>query len=33
VGAYNFPGATFDNSLIGYYGPPRTITASLQFKF
>jgi len=33
VGAYNFPGATFDNSLIGYYGPPRTVTASLQFKF
>ncbi len=33
VGAYNFAGATFNNSLIGYYGPPRTVTASLQFKF
>jgi len=33
VGAYNFAGAAFDNSLIGYYGPPRTFTASLQYKF
>lgn len=33
VGAYNFAGALFDNSLIGYYGPPRTVTASVQFKF
>ncbi len=33
VGAYNFAGATFDNSLIGYYGPPRTFSASLQYKF
>jgi iron complex outermembrane receptor protein len=33
VGGYNFAGATFNNSLIGYYGPPRTVTASLQFKF
>ncbi|MDP3655496.1 MAG: TonB-dependent receptor, partial [Brevundimonas sp.] len=22
VGGYNFPGALFDNSIIGYYGPP-----------
>lgn len=22
VGGYNFPGALFNNSLIGYYGPP-----------
>ena len=33
VGAYTFPGATFNNSLIGYYGPPQTVTASLQVKF
>ncbi len=33
VGAYTFPGALFDNSLIGYYGPPQTVTASLQVKF
>lgn len=33
VGGYNFPGALFDNSLIGYYGPPQTVTASLQVKF
>jgi len=33
VGAYTFPGALFNNSLIGYYGPPQTVTASLQVKF
>jgi len=33
VGGYNFLGAVFNNSVIGYYGPPRTFTASLQFKF
>ncbi|WP_372706998.1 TonB-dependent receptor [Brevundimonas sp.] len=33
VGGYNFPGAAFNNSLIGYYGPPQTFTASLQVKF
>ena len=33
VGGYNFPGALFDNSIIGYYGPPRTITASLKVNF
>ncbi|HEY1073450.1 TonB-dependent receptor [Brevundimonas sp.] len=33
VGGYNFLGAAFNNSLIGYYGPPRTVTASLQYKF
>ncbi|WP_298747423.1 TonB-dependent receptor [uncultured Brevundimonas sp.] len=33
VGGYNFPGAFFDNSIIGFYGPPRTVTASLQVKF
>ena len=33
VGGYNFPGALFNNSIIGYYGPPQTVTASLQVKF
>ena len=33
VGGYNFPGAAFNNSVIGYYGPPQTVTASLQVKF
>jgi len=33
VGGYNFAGASYNNSLIGYYGPPRTVTASLQYKF
>ena len=33
VGGYNFLGAAYNNSLIGYYGPPRTVTASLQYKF
>ena len=33
VGAYAFPGALFNDSLIGYYGPPQTVTASLQVKF
>ena len=33
VGGYSFPGALFNDSLIGYYGPPQTVTASLQVKF
>jgi iron complex outermembrane receptor protein len=33
VGGYNFPGALFNDSIIGYYGPPRTVTASVQVKF
>jgi iron complex outermembrane receptor protein len=33
VGGYNFPGALFNDSLIGYYGPPRTVTGSIQIKF
>ena len=32
VGGYNFPGALFNNSIIGYYGPPQTVTASLKVK-
>ncbi len=33
VGGYNFPGAAFGNSIIGYYGPPRTYTVSLEVRF
>lgn len=33
VGGYNFPGATFGNSIIGFYGPPRTWTASVEVRF
>jgi len=33
VGGYNFPGATFGNSIIGYYGPPRTVTGTFEIKF
>ncbi|MDI1327634.1 MAG: TonB-dependent receptor [Brevundimonas sp.] len=33
VGGYNFAGALFNNSLIGYYGPPQTVTASLKVTF
>lgn len=33
VGGYNFPGALTGNSVIGYYGPPRTFTATLEVKY
>ncbi len=33
VGAYAFAGALFNNSMIGYYGPPRTFTAALKVNF
>ncbi len=33
VGGYNFPGAIFGNSIIGYYGPPRTATATFEVRF
>ena len=33
VGGYNFPGALFGNSIIGYYGPPRTATATFEVRF
>ena len=33
IGGYSFPGATFNNSLIAYYGPPKTFLASLQVNF
>ncbi len=33
VGGYNFPGALTGNSVIGYYGPPRTVTGTFEVKF
>ena len=33
VGGYNFPGALFNNSIIGFYGPPQTVTAALKVSF
>jgi iron complex outermembrane recepter protein len=33
VGAYNFPGPLFGNSVIGFYGPPRTLTAVFEVRF
>ncbi|MCU0808406.1 MAG: TonB-dependent receptor [Candidatus Contendobacter sp.] len=33
VGGYNFPGALFGDSVIGFYGPPRTFTGSVEFRY
>lgn len=33
VGGYNFPGALLGNSIIGYYGPPRTISVTAGVRF
>ena len=33
VGGYNFPGALFGNSVIGFYGPPMTVTGSVEVRF
>lgn len=33
VGGYNFPGALFGNSIIGFYGPPQTVTATIEARF
>ncbi|MDO8901432.1 MAG: TonB-dependent receptor [Phenylobacterium sp.] len=33
IGGYNFPGGLFANSVTAYYGPPRTVTLSLEAKF
>jgi iron complex outermembrane receptor protein len=33
VGGYNFPGALFGNSIIGYYGPPRTVAGTIEFRY
>jgi iron complex outermembrane receptor protein len=33
TGGYNFAGATYNNSVIGFYGPPRTVTGSVEVAF
>ncbi|QIG78801.1 TonB-dependent receptor [Stakelama tenebrarum] len=33
VGGYYFPGAAYGNSIIGYYGPPRTVTGTIEFRY
>lgn len=33
IGGYNFPGALFGNSIIAFYGPPRSITLTGEVRF
>ncbi len=33
IGGYNFPGPLLGNSVIGFYGPPRTLTAVFEVRF
>ncbi len=33
IGGYNFPGGLFANSVTAYYGPPQTVTLSLEARF
>ena len=33
TGGYNFAGATYNNSVIGFYGPPRTFAGSVEVAF
>ncbi len=33
IGGYNFPGALFGNSVVAFYGPPRTFTVSAEIRF
>ncbi|WP_428151068.1 TonB-dependent receptor [Brevundimonas sp.] len=33
VGGYNFAGATFNNSISAFYGPPRTFSASVTVRY
>ncbi|MCA0357668.1 MAG: TonB-dependent receptor [Proteobacteria bacterium] len=33
TGGYNFGVATYNNSVIGFYGPPRTVAASIEVAF
>jgi iron complex outermembrane receptor protein len=33
VGGYYFPGATFGNVVNSFYGPPRTYSVSLSYRF
>ena len=30
---YNFPGAATDNSVLAFYGNPRTVTLTASFRF
>jgi iron complex outermembrane receptor protein len=30
---YNFPGAATDNSVLAFYGNPRTVSASVEVRF
>ncbi len=32
IGGYNFPGALFGNSVVAFYGPPRTVTATVGLR-
>ena len=33
TGGYNFPGALFGNSVVSFYGPPRTFTLTGEVRF
>ena len=33
IGGYNFAGATFNNSISAFYGPPRTFSASVTVRY
>lgn len=33
VGGYSFPGATFNNSISAFYGPPRTFSVTLTARY
>ncbi len=33
IGGYPFVGALFDNSVLAFYGPPRTYTATLTYRY
>jgi len=33
VGGYSFPGATFNNSISAFYGPPRTFSVTLRARY
>ncbi|MFC3053122.1 TonB-dependent receptor [Kordiimonas pumila] len=33
TGAYNFPGLAYGDAVVGFYGPPRTVTASVEYRF
>ena len=33
TGGYYFPGLAYGDSIIGFYGPPRTVFASLEYRY